>query len=571
MLIIHCPHDPHSRYSHFLVEILRSEGYADLEPTTLSAIDADALARHDLVVLPRCTLEWAQIDLLTNYVANGGVLLACQPDYQLARRFGLEPIFGGSTGGRMTIDTALPALTSLCAEPIDIVTPTLHFRIGEQTNATPLATHTDTGGEYGVIHPALVVQHGEGRALIFAYDLPYAVARLRQGNPENADLGLAYADDSARPNELFVGQLDPAQLHLPQADIHTALLARMIDTLAPRPRLWYYPAPAQPSAVIMTSDEDWSTLEQWQSLIEGLRKRQAQCTFFMVAKSRIEKRWVDEWEQEGHVFSVHPAHPADYNRELPKPPHHRQFMAQMLRDDVERHQEEYQRPVNTIRQHRVRWIGYTECAQIEADLGVAMDCNYLSVKPYFAGYMAGSGRALRFVNAEGGMIPCYQLSAQWTEECLIHEGMSFSLRLPVDTAIARVQQYVREAATRFYTPICFNSHPVSYATYSAPLTDGALDQAVELGVPIVSADAWLAWTQARDGITLQQAGDGYTLTSPHAIDSLTLLLPPGLVAEAAGATTQRVERWGHAYTALTLTNLSAGAQVALTQVVKASA
>ena len=567
MLIIHCPDDPHSRYSHFLVEILRSEGYADLEATTLAAISPDALAQHDLVVLPRCTLAWEQIDLLTSYVADGGVLLTCQPDYQLARRFGLEPTFGGSIGGRMVINTDLPALASLCAEPIDVVVPTLHFRIGENTVATALATHTEEGHEFGAVHTALAVSHARGTVLVFAYDLPYAVARLRQGNPENADLGLAYADDSCRPNELFVGQLDPTQLHLPQADIHTALLARMIDTLAPRPRLWYYPVASQPSVVVMTSDEDWSTLEQWQSLIEGLRKRQAQCTFFMVADSRIEKHWVDEWEKEGHVFSVHPALTSDYTRSLPRPPHHRQFMAQMLRENVARHQEEYQRPVNTIRQHRVRWLGYAECAQVEADLGVAMDCNYLSVKPYFAGFMAGSGRALRFVDADGSMVPIYQLSAQWTEECLIHEGMSFSLRLPVAQAIDLVQAYVRDAATRFYTPICFNSHPVSYHTYSSPLTDGAWDQAVALGVPIVSADAWLAWTQARDAVTLQPHGDGYTLTSAHAITSLTLLLPPGLVAEAAGATSQAIELWGHAYTALTLTNLDAGAQVALTQVV----
>jgi hypothetical protein len=122
---------------------------------------------------------------------------------------------------------------------------------------------------------------------------------------------------------------------------------------------------------------------------------------------------------------------------------------------------------------------------------------------------------------------------------------------------------VREAATRFYTPICFNSHPVSYHTYSSPLTDGAWDQAVELGVPIVSADAWLAWTQARDAVKLEANASGYTLTSAKSIPSLTILLPPALVAEATGATQKRVTLWGQTYTALTLTNLSAGARVQL--------
>lgn len=564
MLIIHLPSDPLSRYSHFLAEILRGEGYADLTSSTFEQLNAEELARHDLVCLPRSALTWQQIDLLTNYVARGGTLVAFQPDYQLIRRFGLEPTFGGSMNARMTINTRHPALTSLCAEPIDIVVPTVHWRVTENTHAMPLATLTQEGSEFGAIHAAMLVQHEQGHALFFAYDLPHTIARLRQGNPDNADLGLTYCDDANRPNELYLGQLDPAQLHLPQADIHSAFLARIIDTIAPRPRLWYYPIPAQQSAIIMTSDEDWSTLEQWQSLIAGLRKRQAQCTFFMVAESRIEKRWVDEWESEGHVFSVHPALTSDYTRGAPKPPSHRHFMAEMLRDNVERHKTEYKRPVNTIRQHRVRWMGYVECAQIEADLGVAMDCNYMAVKPYYIGYMAGSGRALPFVETDGRVIPCYQLAALWSEECLIHDTMYISLKWPAERAISLATQFVREAATRFYTPVCFNSHPVSYHTYSSPLTDGAWDQAVELGTPIVSADAWLAWTQARDGVQLEANEAGYTLTTANAIRSLTLLLPPSLDANAMGVSQQPVNLWGQAYTALTLTNLSAGQHIQLT-------
>lgn len=560
MLIIHVPGDPTSRYSHYLIEILRSEGYADLQTTTLDQTSAAELARHDLVALPRCALTWEQIDLLANYVAAGGVLVAFQPDYQLVRRLGLEPAFGGAVAARMTINTALPSLATLCAEAVDVVVPTVHWRIGDNTNATPLATLTQEGSEFGAIHAALVVTHERGKALLFAYDLPHAVARLRQGNPQNADLALTYCDDANRANELFIGQLDPGQLHLPQADIHTAFLARLVDTLAPRPRLWYYPVPSQQSAVLMTSDEDWSTLEQWQSIIEGLRKRQAQCTFFMVANSRIDKRLVDEWEAEGHVFSVHPALASDYTRGLPKRPHHRLYMAEMLADNIARHKTEYKRPTNTIRQHCVRWIGYTECAQIEADLGVAMDCNYFSVKPFYIGYMAGSGRAMPFVDTDGRILPIYQQSAHWSEECLIHDTMYISLKWPAERAIAVATSLVREAATRFYTPICFNSHPVSYHTYSSPLTDGAWDQAVEMGVPIVSADAWLAWTQARDGVALVANGGGYTLTSSKAITSLTVLLPPGLVAEGAGAAAQAVTLWGQSYTALTLTNLGAGEQ-----------
>jgi hypothetical protein len=142
--------------------------------------------------------------------------------------------------------------------------------------------------------------------------------------------------------------------------------------------------------------------------------------------------------------------------------------------------------------------------------------------------------------------------------------MYISLKWPAERGIAVTTKLVREAATRFYTPICFNSHPVSYHTYSSPLTDGAWDQAVELGVPILSADAWLAWTEARDGITLTPNSNGYTLSSAKSVATLTLLLPAGLQAEAAGARHQAVTLWGQPYTALTLSNLAAGEVIQLT-------
>lgn len=567
MLIIHVPGHPNSRFSYYLAEILRSEGFADLQATTLEQLTADMLLLHDLIVLPRSALTWEQIDLLSAYVAGGGVLLAFQPDTQLVRRFGLEPAFGGSVGARMRINTQLPPLSGLCDEPVDVVVPTVQWKLNGTSQVTTLAALTEPSSEFGDIAAAVIVQHEQGKALLFAYDLPHAVMRLRQGDPGNADLALSFCDDANRPNELFVGQLDPGQLHLPQADVHTAFLARLIDAIAPRPRLWYYPIPAQQSAVIMTSDEDWSTLEQWQSLIAGLRQRKAQCTFFMVANSRIEKRWVDQWEDEGHVFSVHPAHPSDYQRDVRKPSNRQLAMAEMLASNVARHKEEYKRPVNTIRQHCVRWKGYVECAQIEAALGVAMDCNYMAVKPFYVGFMAGSGRALPFVDVDGSIVPCYQLSAQWSEECLIHDTMYVSLKWPAQKAIDVTTKLVAEAATRFYTPICFNSHPVSYHTYSSPLTDGAWDKAVELGVPIVSADAWLGWTQARDGVELHANATGYLLTSAKSIPSLTILLPPGLAAETAGASQQTVSLWGQAYTALTITNITPATQIQLQTVV----
>ena len=61
----------------------------------------------------------------------------------------------------------------------------------------------------------------------------------------------------------------------------------------------------------MTSDDDRSTLEQFETLLAGLRKRQARCTFYVVPKTKLYASIMERWEADGHTFSVHPALEAD--------------------------------------------------------------------------------------------------------------------------------------------------------------------------------------------------------------------------------------------------------------------
>ncbi len=558
MLLFHIAGEARSRYCYYLAEILRMEGFVDFSEEDISALDGNSLAQHDLVILPRAALSRVQMEQLVDYVRHGGRLIAFQPEPQLTEELDLRPTYRGLDGGLLHIDTRHPALQGLSSEPVQVVTPAVEWSLDTAKAASELAAIRPAVNVTAEGTPAIVsVSVGRGAAVLFSYDLPHTVARLRQGNPDHVDLCFAGLDGIYRPSELFVGQLPLEQMLIPQADLHSALLARLIEELAPRPRLWYYPQAEQSSVLIMTSDDDWSTLPQFETLLDGLRSRQARCTFYVVPKTNLTRDRIEAWEVDGHTFSVHPALEIDTVIELKIEEPQSALVGPMLAENIERYQREFGRPVRTVRHHAARWRGYVDAARDLSELGVRMDLNYLAVSP-FLGYMCGSGRPLRFVDQDGALIDCFQQPTHWTEECLIHPEFVFSFKWDVERALKETGDIIRRAARRYYTPVALNSHPVSFATYSSPLIEGNWDTAVAEGVPILSADDWLDWTESRNQVRIDLDPAGGTLHAASPLPAVTLLLPPALELNPGGGQTGAQVRWGRRYTTITFSDLSTG-------------
>lgn len=540
MLIIHDPSAPQSRYSHYLAELLRLEGLVCSQACNLADLNESTLVGHDIVILPRTTLDRHQIALLCDYVTLGGKLLALLPDNNLIKALGITPCYQLTPQGQLTA-----CASTIVVEPIDVIGPTAIWRVPDDT--TVLA-HINQ-------HPAIVCRTiGTGTALLYAFDVAYCVARLRQGDPQYVDLCAAGLDGIYRPSELFVHQLDPQRAHIPQADLHTALLAHLIMQHAPQPRIWYYPHAQQTSAMIMTSDDDWSQIAEFEALIAGLARHNAHCTFFLVPQSRVTPSDVTRWQSAGHAFSVHPALAQDIVVGLATDEPQIRVVAGMLAENIERHYREYAAPVRTIRQHAVRWLGYVEAARVLASHGVALDCNYLAVSPYL-GYVCGSGRAVRFVDEHGQLIDCFQQPTLWTEECLIHPEYVFSFKWDVAQAVAVTDQLIAAAAQRYYTPVTINSHPVSFASYSQPLIEANWQAAQRHNMPIVSADAWLDWTICRDQLRLHCANGVWSLTTSQPIDCISIIVPPHITPVMPTTT---VIRWGVNMHVLELRQLPSG-------------
>jgi hypothetical protein len=567
MLVVHARRDPQARYSRYLAEILRLEGFANVAHADIDELDDRDLTDASLVVLPRVSLNAAEARRLVDFVAQGGRLLAFMPDPYLGGRLGLSPVNRATAigAGHLWIDIANPLTSGLCAEAVQIVTPAVGWK-PETGAAVEVLADVRDATDPSLVFPGVVrVAHGTGEAILIAYDLPHAVSRLRQGDPAYADLSVSGLDHFIRPHELFVNQLPPKQQRLPQADVHTALMARLIESLAPQPRVWYYPEAAERSVLVMTSDDDWSTLDQWETLLAGLRKREATCSFYVVKDTQISADLMTDWEREGHTFSVHPAVEGDYGAAPRVDAAQATFAADMVRRNVDRHQREFGRPVRTMRNHAIRWLGYVEMARVYAELGARLECNYVSVTPLVVGHLCGSGRPLRFVDTDGSLVDIFQQPTHWTEEALVHPRHGGGVHWQFDRGIAETNRLIESAARTFYTPICLNSHPVSFATYSSPLIEANWDKAQAEGMRILSADRWLDWTAAREQVTLAPKANGWDLQAPASLPALTLLFPAGSVPEAEGAERTEQLLWGRTYQALTLRDLAAGERRSIRQ------
>ena len=556
MLLVHNASDFSSRFSHYLRELLFLEGFLAIEE--IDVIDLPtrlAQSPDETILLARMNLSAAMTDAIVSHIHQGGRLIALHPDHLLLSRLNCTPAFAAIRKGFMSF-TECALLAGLPLDPVQVVVPTVRW--SASTGATTLATMVDVDDPATQTAAISQLRVGNGEAVLIGFDLARAVIRLRFGDPALDDLYMRSNDNNLRPHELLIGTLDPRQMRIAQTDILTAILGRMVETFDPQPRVWYYPRPDQRSALIQTSDDDWSTIEQFEVMLGVLEQYDATATFYIVPNSNVTTSHLDRWEQAGHTFSVHPASDSEAHHGSPPEEPQALWVPDMVRRNIERHRAQYGRDVITIRNHAIRWAHYLEVPRIHADYGVRAEANYFCVPPFPVGFLCGSGRPAPFVEETGTILDHYQIPSAWTEEVLLHPTHSASMNWMAGKAQLETNAIIQRAAQRYFTPVTVNSHPVSFATYSRPVIEDNWRQARELDVPIVGADHWMTWVDARRGLKLAHTGDQWTLQSDRDVPSVTVLFPQAASAEGGITTIEQI--WGRTYHAVLLSGLTKGQQ-----------
>ncbi|RRR70136.1 MAG: hypothetical protein EI684_13790 [Candidatus Viridilinea halotolerans] len=521
-------------FSAYLGEILRTEGFLSLRRLPLAALDGQALARVQVVLLGAGRLHTSALTLLREFVAGGGVLVGFQADAQLDDLFGIHHVGTTLPGDYLRVLANHPALAGFASTPLQVHGPCSRFDLN---GATPLATNLAGA-------PLVAWQRFDaGQTLYWGYDLARCVALLRQGNPDRAGQerdGM----DGIRAADLFVDWIDLERIAVPQADQQQRMLAALLEDLVaatgpPLPRLWYFPAGA-PSVLVATGDAHGSRVSHIEQLVGAVEQQQGTVSIYytpppvdLLGRERRRSRWalselpavgsrlrgadplpapsqVAAWRARGHEFGMHPYVEAGlavgYNAYW---------------NDFLKHG--YGPLPPTVRTHRILWHGWVENARIQAQYGLRMNLDHYHSGPvvrradgtWVYGYLSGTGLPMRFVNEDGALMSVYQQPTHLVDEHLMpvfDTGFEVGLSgreattVTLEQIAASVQHY--PAALGLQCHVDPFSKGGEIAATVATWLAATLAFAASQGLPILSAERWLAFVEARVAIQcLRQTWD----------------------------------------------------------------
>ncbi|MEM8531294.1 MAG: hypothetical protein AAGF95_10655 [Chloroflexota bacterium] len=526
----------------YVGEILRAEGLNAYDIAELGTLSANDLTQHELVILAETALNATQITLLTDYVNNGGRLLALRPDTQLASLFGLTSVGGTINNGYLAIDDSTSLGQGLPDDTLQIHGEADRYNFNGATTLATLYTDATTSTSY----PAVVgATYGSGRTAAFTYDLARNVVYMRQGNPANADVDTD-GDSILRTIDLFQSSgggdpwVDRNKIPIPQADVQQRLFARLVHHLlndtTPLPQLWYFPETAK-TMLILTGDAHGNPTFSYQNLINSIEARGGTMSFYIAIAADPNDATVQGWRSGGHEFGIHPY----AYREDSYPPYDI--------DDLEEGYQVYHNWFNTqfsndksrtVRNHQVAWKGWTDAAEYAANYNIALDTNFYHWGPWIEksdgtwpyGHITGSGQPMKFVKDDGTIIPVYQQLTQLVDEHLIAGAGSGYENLSAAQGIAVSQQLIDASLAGDYAALMTQFHVDYYSGDAQAWAEGTLDYANSQNVPIWNADEWLTFIETRYATDFQNVSwDGLTgqltfdMEAPNTSHTLSVLLP----------------------------------------------
>jgi hypothetical protein len=507
--------DPFGQY---YAEILRAEGLNAFDVANLAGVTPDDLESREVVVLARTAISDAQVTMLTDWVGNGGNLIAMRPDAKLAGLLGLGTVTGDLSNGYLTSDPTSPAGTGITADSMQFHGTADRWTVA---GAVPVArlssTATGTPDDPAVTMRAVGISGGQAAA--FTFDLARSIVYTRQGNPawagqeRDAEVESTGQPPLIRSNDLFYGAkpgdvqpdwVDFTKIQIPQADEQQRLLANLITRMSadrlPMPRFWYLPRGLK-AAVIMTGDDhavggtkgqfDWlydtippgeCSVAEWTCL---------RSTSYMYPITTLTDAEIAGYREKGFEISLHTS---------TKPPTScDNYTESALRGfwDTQAAALKTARPnvasFRTTRTHCVAWSDWASQPKVEAAVGVGLDTNYyywprawVKDRP---GLFTGSGLPMRFADLDGTPIDVYQAATQMTDDSEITYTRHADTLL--DNALG-TKGYYGVFTANMHTDL--NVHPGMEAIVAS---------ARARSVPVIAAEQMLDWLDGRNGSSFE--------------------------------------------------------------------
>ena len=486
-----------NKFSTYTAEILRSEGINYFKTADISTINSNLLADYKYVLLGSTSLNSQQTQSLTNWVSNGGNLIAFKPDMQLASLLGITD--GGSTlsEGYIKINTASAPGKGIVGDTIQYHTAADRYGLAGATSVATLYSDASTA----TLNPAVTIRSvGEGYAAAFAYDLPKSITALHQGNSAwaNNDPSLI-GNNPFRPDSLFhkAGQTDwlnVSKASIPQADEQQRLLVNMLNEMStssgPIPHYWHLPH-GYKAALVMTSDDHGTSDSTARFLSQVSLQGAPDCSVrdwtcpragsLVYTGGGLSTTHATSFEKNSFPLGVH----VQTNCETPTIPN----LTSAFQTQITAFSNAYPgvSPQQFSRIHCYIWEGFAEVPKVDEQFGIRYTMEYewfpQSWTGSNTGAITGSYQTMRFADTDGTMIDVYNAPTD-----LDYENDPTNATINADLASATGSQ-------GFYG--IFGTHYDFTNTYQNLL----LASAAQYDVPIISADQALAWKDAQSNST----------------------------------------------------------------------
>ena len=500
--------DASNPFSEYYAEILLTEGLNAFAMEEMSALTSGTLSSYDVAIVGDLVLDPGQVNALSNWVEQGGNLIAMKPDKKLAGLLGLTDAAGTLSEGYMQVDTSYGPGAGIVGETMQFHGTADLYALDGAAALAMLYTTAD----WATTNPAVTwrsVGTNGGDVVAFTYDLARSIVLTRQGNPAWADqdrdgLPPTRSDDLYFGNADFDPQpdwLDLDKIAIPQADEQQRFFANLLmETAADKillPRFWYFPD-GHRAVVVMTGDDHGN---------DGTKGRFDQQVAYSPTNGVV-----DRWETVRSTSYIFPqpsgamsdAEAAAYDAQGFEIALHlntgcaaytRDALHAFFLEQLDQLQSMYPSlpPSETHRMHCIAWSGYTVLPEAEFMHGIRLDTSYYHYPGSWIGdlpgFMTGSGMAMRFASEAGEIIDVYQGATQMTDES--GQVYPHTAERLLDRALG---------PEGFYGAFVANMH-TDYAV--VPDADEITLAALARGVPIVSARQLLTWLDARGDSSLQ--------------------------------------------------------------------
>lgn len=523
----------------FTAEILRTEGLNEFATADISTLSSSLLSDYDVVVLGSMPLTPTEVTTLTNWVNNGGTLIAYRPSSLLLPLMGLSASVGTLGNKYLLINTSSGPGQGLTGETIQFHDTADLLPLNGAASLATLYSDANTATVYPAVSVMDVGSNG-GRAIAFSYDLNKSIVYTRQGNPAWEGQKRDHDIDPTRSDDLFFGNatgdpqpdwIDFDKVDVPQADEQQRLLANIIIQYnlhrMPLPRFWYLPRDLK-AAIVMTGDDHAHNgtegrFDLYNHLSDSIGHNTAQDvtdwyairgTSYIYPQTPISDAAIAGYQAQGYEIGLHPTTNC------------LNFTNTSLNNAINAGLTNFTfnfpsaaAPV-TNRTHCMPWSDWATHAKVERSHNMRLDVNYYywpgSWVQNRPGVFTGSGMPMRFADSDGSLIDVYQAATQITDES------GLAIRAFTDSLLDRATD------TRGYFGVFTANMHTDTANHIG--SNAVIASALNHDVPVISAKQMLNWLDARnnssfDNISWTSNVLSFSITAGSGSDNLRAMLP----------------------------------------------